>query len=99
MDKEEVRLTKQQKEKWERTRAKGKRKFIVNNGVIGWGLPTAFLYTSLMTFLEHRALVFDREFYELLVISVILFPIGGIAFGMWVWGWSERAYNKATGAD
>ena len=92
-------MKKQQMDKWERMRAKGKKKFILQNGVIGWGLPVAFLYTTLMTLLEHQALVFDREFYRLLIMAVIAFPIGGIAFGLWVWEWSERAYKKAVGSN
>jgi ABC-type multidrug transport system permease subunit len=90
-------MKKQQREKWEKVRARGKKRFVFFNGIIGWGLPTAFLYTSAMTYMDQGALEFNDAFYRLLLIAIVLFPIGGVVFGLWVWNWSERAYHKASG--
>jgi hypothetical protein len=32
-----------QRNKWEIKRAKGKKNFVIFNGIIGWGIPTAIL--------------------------------------------------------
>ncbi|MDY6977129.1 MAG: hypothetical protein SVW51_13060 [Pseudomonadota bacterium] len=39
-------------DKWAKTREKGKQRFVLANGVLGWGLPTAILWVFLMEFLE-----------------------------------------------
>ncbi|PZD97301.1 hypothetical protein DNH61_02805 [Paenibacillus sambharensis] len=90
-------MKEQQIKKWEKTRAKGLRKFVLFDGVLGWGIPTAFLYTLIVTFMDRKALVFDGEILERLLIALVLFPIGGILYGIWVWKWTERNYRKAMG--
>ncbi|MBD0380182.1 hypothetical protein [Paenibacillus sedimenti] len=90
-------MKEKQRSKWEKLRAKGKKNFIIFNGVIGWGVPTAILFTFLMSFMENYSIRFNQDFFELLIISIVLFPIGGILFGLWVWGWTEKLYRKHIG--
>jgi hypothetical protein len=87
-------MKEKKKMKWEKIRAKGKKNFVIFNGVIGWGVPTAILYTILISFMENYSLSFDRDFFELLIISIVLFPIGGVFYGLWVWSWTEKIYKK-----
>ncbi|QYR19613.1 hypothetical protein KZ483_17105 [Paenibacillus sp. sptzw28] len=87
-------MKEKQKRKWEKLRAKGKKNFIIFNGVISWGVPTAILYTFLMSFMENYSLRFNRDFFEMLILSIVLFPFGGIFFGLWVWSWTEKQYRK-----
>ena len=76
-------------EKWERTRSKGKWNFIVKYGVLFWGLITAVLF-SLFVSLVLR----DASFFVVLPISIVLFPIGGMAWGLVMWNYTEKLYNK-----
>lgn len=80
--------------KWERMRAKGRKKYIIYNGVVGWGIPTAILYSILTTLWETQTIELNNEFFETLIISIILFPLGGIGFGIWTWHAFESNYQK-----
>ncbi|MBD7969239.1 hypothetical protein [Paenibacillus gallinarum] len=76
--------------KWERTRTKGKIKYIIFNGIIGWGVSTALIGTMLMTFVGT-----NQDFFHLLLLSLIAFPLAGILFGVSTWYWSESIYQKS----
>ena len=78
-------------EKWAKTREKGKQRFVLVNGVLGWGVPTAILWAILMEFIESSENIWVRP-----TIALIIFPIAGIAFGHLTWNKSEKAYEKAT---
>ena len=64
------------------------------NGMIGWGLSTAILFALLDTYFERKVIAFDAEFIENLVTSLIIFPVGGIVWGIIVWFWAEKSYRK-----
>lgn len=78
-------------EKWAKTREKGKQRFVLVNGVLGWGVSTAILWAALMEFLEPSENIWVRP-----IIALIIFPIAGIAFGHLMWNKSEKAYEKQT---
>ncbi|MFC0524471.1 hypothetical protein ACFFGV_12925 [Pontibacillus salicampi] len=82
-------------EKWEYTRTKGKRRFIISNGVLGWGLPTALLFFGITNMVEHgmslQSYITGEGIMEML-ISLIIFPLGGVIFGYMVWGLNESMY-------
>ena len=78
-------------EKWAKTREKGKQCFVLVNGVLGWGVTTAILWSVLMELIEPSQNVWVR-----LIIALIIFPIAGIAFGHLMWNKSEKAYEKET---
>lgn len=77
-------------DKWAKIREKGKQRFVLVNGVLGWGVPTAILWALLMEFLDPLENIWVRP-----TIALIIFPIAGIAFGHLTWNKSE-AYEKAT---
>ena len=81
-------LSEQHRARWSITRQKGKTRFILLNGALGWGLTTAALYSLLMW------LVLDTNLKVLLPIALILFPIGGLLWGWCVWSFSERAFHR-----
>lgn len=60
--------------------ARGKRAFVIRYGVIGWGIPTALLWTLFMAWWND-----DASPWLLLGIALVLFPLGGIWFGRWMW--------------
>lgn len=76
--------------KWERVRAAGRDRFVMRCGVLGWGVPTAILY-SLAGLLWERGL---GEFALRLAISLLLFPLGGYFWGAIMWRHFEAAYAK-----
>ncbi len=92
--------------KWERIRTKGKWRFIVLYGVLGWGVTTGFLFAVVFPFAlsmaSSRATPAKEthvSFWGTLPLSLILFPIGGIAWGLFMWSANEKAYRNATGSQ
>lgn len=77
--------------KWAKIREKGKQRFVLVNGVLGWGLPTSILWVFLMEFLEPSENIWVRP-----ITALIIFPIAGVAFGHLMWNKSEKTYEKAT---
>ncbi|REK77043.1 hypothetical protein [Paenibacillus paeoniae] len=84
-------------DKWEVTRAKGKKNFIIFTGILGWGVPTGILFSTTSTFFNNQELIMNQEFYQTLLTSLVLFPLGGIFFGLWTWHWTEKLYRKSKG--
>ncbi|MGQ8871219.1 hypothetical protein [Paenibacillus sp. TSA_86.1] len=74
-----------QRIKWEKQLKQGKRYHILVRGVLGWGLPLAFLYTLVMTSWNGQRLTLDGEFYVNLLTALVLFPAAGIWYGAWTW--------------
>lgn len=78
-------------ENWETYRGKGKWKFILAYGVIGWGLGVAVL----MSLLEVGIGLFDGSIdWGLIGTYFIGFPISGTVFGLWYWWFNEKKYRK-----
>ena len=76
-------------EKWEAIRRKGKKRYLLVQGALQWGLSTGFLWAVIMV-------LFSRVENPLVMFSVamILFPIGGLLWGSLMWNWSEKGYLK-----
>lgn len=70
---------------------KGKQRFVLVYGVLGWGVSTGLLWSLLMAFIEPSENVWGK-----LAIAMIIFPIAGIAFGHLTWNKSEKAFAKET---
>jgi hypothetical protein len=84
-----------QRNKWESTRAKGKKNFVIFTGIIGWGIPTAILVTVISSLFENRTIILNQEFFRSLLSHIIITPICGILFGLWMWHWMEWTYKKS----
>lgn len=80
--------TSEQLARWGEIRKRGRLRFVVLNGVLGWGLTTGVLYSVVM------ALLMGRSLLTLLTYSLVLFPIGGIFFGLWTWHSSEKNWRR-----
>jgi len=76
-------------QKWKVTREKGLARFLVLHGVLGWGLPMFII----MTFAIYRISLEDLS---QIIRSIIIWAIGGLVFGLWMWKLGERRYRKAT---
>ncbi|MGQ0646344.1 MAG: hypothetical protein ACT4P7_02165 [Gemmatimonadaceae bacterium] len=81
---------------WERKRAAGRTRFIIRKGVLGWGIPAAFL-TIFYKVIQEQGLVWTPRLTENLraaiVIAIIVFPFGGWLFGRWLWDTGETRYR------
>lgn len=62
--------------------------FVRRYGIIGWGVPTAVLWTMLNGW--------DGWVVHLL-ISLAIFPIGGSLLGWLMWALFERRVRKSSG--
>lgn len=78
-------------EKWEKLRAKGEWDFILKYGVLLWGVGTAVLFSLFFP----MAMGGKMPSLSVFALSIVLFPIGGIAWGHFMWIFGENAYMKA----
>jgi hypothetical protein len=85
-----MKMTEKQREKWSKTRKKGRTRFIWLYGVVGWGVVTGVLWAAAMAFqgLGHLPL--------LLPLALIVFPIGGFFFGRKMWTTFEDQFQEAA---
>jgi succinate-acetate transporter protein len=72
-------------EKMEKIVGLGKTRFIIQFGILGWGVSTAILFAGTMAYTKGS--IGFRE----LVITFLLFPIGGIFWGAIMWEVFKRA--------
>jgi asparagine N-glycosylation enzyme membrane subunit Stt3 len=80
------------KQKWAKIREQGRMAYVLKYGVVGWGVPTGVMFSIVMAAMQGW-----ERFWVLLAVSLILFPIGGIAFGVLTWKASESKYQEAVG--
>lgn len=80
--------------KWAITRARGMHRFILVKGVLAWGVTTALLWSLIMCLITPN---YNIKFN--LPLALVLFPLGGIGWGYWVWCISERKFLKHTNAS
>ena len=81
-------------EKWARFRQLGRTQYVVRYGVLGWGVPTAIVFSLIQSY---RSGWDTLPFH--LIPALIIFPLAGIAFGRCMWKMRENKHAKlaATG--
>ena len=73
--------------RWETARQKGKLAFILQSGVLAWGLPMFVV----VTFIINR----ERDHSAgMILLSAAIWAVGGVCFGWTVWTISEKRYQK-----
>jgi hypothetical protein len=77
-----------QRDKWAKTRPMGRTKFVLLNGVLGWGVSVAVGWSVAMTAMNGRWDRFPLTF----LIAIIGFPIGGYFVGRVMWAQPEKAF-------
>jgi len=78
-----MRLNDKQLAAWRTTRRHGKRRFIVVEWMVYWGLPTGMMWSVAMTILERGfSNILSESFVIQSLIASILFPVGG--FLRWI---------------
>ena len=77
--------------KWIDLRKSGRRQFVLRYGVLGWGIPTAIMFSGLE--LHHEGWC---SFFVNLPIALVLFPLAGILWGRIMWWYMERMHRHAV---
>jgi hypothetical protein len=85
-------------EKWEKLRAKGKWNYILLYGVLGWGVSTGILF-SLIFPLGMAATGSSAPFLPIFALSIVLFPLGGVAWGYSMWISQEKVYCEMKASE
>ena len=67
---------------------KGKWSYVFKHGVLGWGVPTAILWSTIMHFID------SIPFTESIFLALVLFPIGGLFWGLFMWFFINREFSK-----
>ena len=77
----------QERERWQGVRAQGARRFILRTGVLAYGMP---MFVA-MTFFVNE----PPSGAAGIAISLLIWCLGGAAFGAIMWHLTERRYRKA----
>ncbi len=80
-------------ERLERQISKGKFHFVLLWGVIGWGIPVALVMKLIQYFFG------NRSFFDGLISWLVVFSIAGIFYGIWLWSYQNKKYEKAKSAN
>ena len=78
-------------ERCTRARRLGRKKFVWLYGVLGWGVPTAVLFSLLRAYAEGW-----ETLPVMLAISLAVFPLGGIVFGRVMWRVVGRSEERGA---
>ena len=78
---------------WSAVRARGRRRYILMTGIVGFSLPAAFISPFV------KQLVFDNPgpLFWRLAISLAIAPLAGFWFGRKMWTDNERRYVEWRG--
>jgi hypothetical protein len=76
--------------RWERVRAAGMKRFIILWGVIGVGVPSALIFFALTIWRNQQGIGMGAA---TLVMSLVVFPAGGIFMGYIMWVMCELLYQ------
>jgi len=87
-------MNEKQRNRWERIRAQGKGRYIILYGVLLWGVPTGLLSIALSTLLPFAGADSRPSLLPITTLSMTLFPLGGIAYGLLVWKLAEWQYHR-----
>jgi hypothetical protein len=80
-------LTERQRDKWERTRRMGRKRYTFYYGALLWGIPVALIWSTSMS-----AILGWNRLSVFLLISLLAFPVAGVFFGKLMWRILEARY-------
>jgi hypothetical protein len=85
--------------RWERTRARGKWRYIWYTGVLGWGL-SMFVVMTAFSYLQQYGPVrptADGGQIFLVLLNLVIWPLVGSLFGTVMWMTIEASYRSVKG--
>ena len=74
---------------WSVSREAGKIKWVLANGVMGWG-SFMFMFMTVWALFTHGQDFVSRQE---IITNLIIWPIAGFFYGCWMWYVSEKAYK------
>ena len=74
---------------WEKTKFKGKLRYIFLVGVLGWGVPMFIVMTLII-----GSGLFPNKGTSVIIINSVIWLIGGFVFGYSGWYYADKKYNK-----
>jgi hypothetical protein len=82
------------KQGWQRTKARGKKSFVLRVGVLGWG-GLMFIAMTVPDLIrkprfQHQTIYYVGE----IVINLLIWPIAGYFFGKSMWGFYEMYFGE-----
>ncbi len=98
----DMRMKPREYEKWRRTRAKGKRRFVLINGALVFALTATVLSLVGLQFVDPPVRPFSAKFLVALVVLCVVTPVfGGLYVGPTIWKMNEERYarTEAPGPD
>ena len=89
-------MSEKQAAKWKKTRAKGRRHFIIYSGVLGWGL---IMFVFMTAFIHLQQANFDIQQLSglslvVVLVNLLVWTLGGLVFGVLTWHGNEKLYQK-----
>ena len=78
-----------QLKKWEVTRQQGKKKFLLQTGILFWGVPMFVIMTFFVHLPGEKPLTGG-----IIAFSAVVFIITGACYGWAVWSISEKKYQR-----
>jgi hypothetical protein len=84
-------MTLKQRERWTRVRTLGRKNFIWKYGVLGWGVPVAVVWATVMAAWNGWG-----QLPILLPLALVAFPAGGYVLGALMWRQSEIAFDAPS---
>ena len=81
-------------ERWAKFRKLGRNQYVLRVGVLGWGVPVAIFFSLIQSF-EYG---WDTFIFRL-IPALVLFPVGGIFFGLFMWKIMERKHAAAMNGE
>lgn len=76
-------------QRWEKTRQKGKTKFMLQNGLLAWGLPMFIVVTFVVSRIQRHQLT-----PALIVADAFIWALAGLIYGWAIWRVTEKKYQK-----
>ena len=76
---------------WYREAAKGKARYILLRGLLGWGLPMFIIMTFVFPAMNGSA--DDPYNVSRLLRGLVVWGVGGVVFGWWLWFFAVRKYG------
>lgn len=80
--------------KLERLMEKGMKHYVLKYGVLYWGVSTALLFSVAFTIVMNMLLDVEVSFFLVLPGALVLFPLGGILWGLRMWSFMEDTYRE-----
>ena len=75
--------------KWAEIREKGKWKYIFDYGLLRFGLSMLIFFLTYIWLFQPN--IFGLP---LILVSALIFPVAGIAWGRWMWFYLEKLHSK-----